>query len=138
MNELVPTATDKYVLSDVAKKLIEVKVSPVNYGKSVTDICQIADISRDSYYRLMRDKEFVKILNETGLELIKSHVIDIIGSTVKFALKDAKCHSDRRMLLEMINMYRPQQTVDVNGGVNLSFEQLLKQALSENDTTENE
>ena len=105
MNELIErndvmTTTDNYILSDCGKKLLEVLINPEHYGKSVSEKCLIADICRDTYYRLMAENEFVTILNNTSIDLIKSHVSEILTATLKYALKDPKCHSDRKMLLQ--------------------------------------
>ena len=97
----VMTTSDSYVLSYSGKKLLEVLINPEHYGKSVTEKCLITNICRDTYYRLMADDEFVTILNTTSVDLIKSHVSEILASTLKYALKDPKCHSDRKMLLQI-------------------------------------
>jgi hypothetical protein len=97
---ILPIKTDKYVLTDCGKKLLEVLINPDYYGQSVTAKCQAAGISRDTYYKLMKEPGFVDILNEASVDLIKSHVSDILQATLKFSLKDPKCHSDRKMLLQ--------------------------------------
>ena len=49
------------------KKLLEVLVSPENTGKSVQDLCNLANISRFKYYQAMKKPDFVKLVNETTL-----------------------------------------------------------------------
>ena len=53
--DIIPTKRDGYALTDNGKKLLEVLINPEHYGKSVTEKCRIAGISRDSYYRLMKE-----------------------------------------------------------------------------------
>lgn len=94
------TETDKYVLSDCEKKLLEVLLNPEYWGKTITEKCQIAGITRDTYYRLVKKDQFIEILNGASIDMIKSHVHEILAATLKYSLKDPKCHSDRKMLLQ--------------------------------------
>ena len=56
MNEIVKndsnsmTNTDKYLLTDCGKKLLEVLINPEHIGKTITEKCQIAGISRDTLF----------------------------------------------------------------------------------------
>lgn len=113
-DEISTTNTDKYVLSDCGKKLLEVLVNPDNTGKSVTEKCQLADISRDTYYKLMKEDGFIDILNETSVSMIKGHVNDILQAMYKFSLKDPKCHSDRIALLRKCGVIEDKE---FNGNV---------------------
>ncbi len=114
INDISITNTDKYLLTDYGKKLLEVLVNPEHYGKSVTEKCQIAGVSRDTYYRLMKEDGFIDILNETSVSMIKGHVNDILQATLKFSLKDPKCHSDRIMLLRKIGIVKDD---DLSGNI---------------------
>jgi len=108
-NDAIPTKTDKYVLTDSGKKLLGVLLNPEFYGQTVTAKCQAAGISRDTYYKLMKDDNFVEILNNASIDMIKSHVNDILQATLKFALKDPKCHSDRLMLLRTLGIVKDKE-----------------------------
>lgn len=99
-NDIITTNTDRYILPDCGKKLLEVLINPEHIGKTITEKCQIAGVSRDTYYRLIKEDGFVDILNEASVDMIKAHVSDILAATLKFSLKDPKCHSDRKMLLQ--------------------------------------
>jgi hypothetical protein len=101
---------DIYLLTETEKKLLEVLVNPENFGKSVVDKCQLAGISRDSYYKFIKKKEFITILNETSIDVIKAHVSEILMATLKHSLKDPKCHSDRKMLLQMAGLVDKDET----------------------------
>lgn len=94
------TNTDKYLLTDCGKKLLEVLINPEHIGKTITEKCQIAGISRDTYYKLVKEDGFIDILNEASVDMIKSHVNEIMAATLKYSIKDPKCHSDRKMLLQ--------------------------------------
>ncbi|NLU27090.1 MAG: hypothetical protein GXX00_08105 [Hungateiclostridium thermocellum] len=112
--DIIPTKRDGYALTDNGKKLLEVLINPEHYGKSVTEKCRIAGISRDSYYRLMKEPGFVYILNEASIDLIRSHVNDILQATLKFSLKDPKCHSDRKMLLQKCGIIEDNNGLEGN------------------------
>ena len=44
------TNSDKYKPTAVEEKLIEVLLNPNCLGKSITEICEMAGVSRKSYY----------------------------------------------------------------------------------------
>ncbi len=106
--------TDTYIMTDCEQKLLEVLVNPEHHGLNVLEKCQIANISRDTYYRLIKKPEFIKILTDMSFDLIKSRISEIVNATISHALKDPKCHSDRKMLLELINVYKERQQIDIN------------------------
>ena len=57
-----PASTDgltKYQLSPAGDALLAVLIDPIARTMSITEICAKADISRDSYYRLFRQEQFV-------------------------------------------------------------------------------
>lgn len=108
------TNTDAYTLTVAEEKLLEVLLNPENIGKTVTEKCQIADISRDSYYRIIRKPEFVKVLNCSAVDLIKDKVSEIIESAIKYAVSDYRCHQDRRMLLSMLGVYKEESNINLS------------------------
>ena len=49
----------KYQLSPAGEQLLAVLVDPLARTMSIADVCKTADISRDSYYRLFKQEQFV-------------------------------------------------------------------------------
>lgn len=104
------TKDDKYKLTAAEKKLFEVLVNPENTGKTVTELCNLARISRNKYYDAMKKDGFVSLVNETTMELIKGKASDVLNATYKFALKE-KGHQDRKMLLTIAGIYVDKSVV---------------------------
>ena len=51
-----------YKPTTAEKKLLEVLINPENAGKTVTDICNLANVSRRKYYEAMGKEEFIGLL----------------------------------------------------------------------------
>ena len=119
-----------YRQTPAEKKLLEVLVSPENTGKSVQDLCNLANISRFKYYQAMKKPDFVKLVNETTLDLIKGKVSDILNASYTFALTE-KGFQDRKILLQMAGLLveKTETTVNGNFNVNNPFQNLTEDEL---------
>ncbi len=106
LNELDITAGEQ--------RLLEVLLNPEHTGKSITEKCRIAGISRAMYYRYMQDEKFLQMLNKTALMLIRDKVADVLNATYKFAMQ-SRNHQDRKLLLELFDLYANKQKVEVSG-----------------------
>lgn len=108
------TKNDKYKPTTAEKKLLEVLLNPENIGKSVTELCTLAKISRNKYYDAMRNGNFVRLVNDTTLDLIKGKIHNVLNATYTHAL-NVKGHQDRKLLLTMAGLYSDK--VDVKADV---------------------
>lgn len=108
------TKTDIYKPTAKEKNLIEAMSDPNNRDKNVTELCQAAEISRDSYYAMMRKPEFLAYYKQVQFEVVKGSIAKVLAATIDFAVNEPKCHSDRKIILEMGDMYREKKEVDVN------------------------
>ena len=119
-----------YRQTPAEKKLLEVLVSPENTGKSVQDLCNLANISRFKYYQAMKKPDFVKLLNDTTLELIKGKVSDVLNASYTFALTE-KGFQDRKILLQMAGLLVEKTETTVNGNLNVNnpFQNLTEDEL---------
>lgn len=108
------TKNDKYKPTTAEKKLLEVLLNPENTGKSVTELCNLASISRNKYYEAMKNSKFVELVNDITLDLIKGKIHDVLNATYIHAL-GAKGHQDRKLLLTMAGLYA--EKVDVKADV---------------------
>lgn len=99
------TEIDEYHLTPSEEKLLQVLLNPHNVGKSVTDKCKLADISRTAYYEIIKRPEFIQLRNKTIIDLIQDYIPDVLSASVDVAITGgAKGYQDRRMLLEMFNV----------------------------------
>lgn len=133
------TKSDKYRLTAAGKKLFKVLIDPEHLGKNVDELCQIADVSRDTYYRLMKDQRFVHLVSDTSKEMVMAKIGNVLSATYKYS-QEERGHQDRKMLLTMAGLYSDKQEVEHSGELtqkhnmtNLTEEQLRKLADSGGD-----
>jgi hypothetical protein len=99
------TISDEYKLTPVEQRLLETLLNPESAGKSVTEKCQMANISRDMYYRIMKKPEFKSLLSKTAVDLVRDKIADVLAASIKAATTGGvKGYQDRRMLLEMFGI----------------------------------
>ncbi|MGM0124695.1 hypothetical protein IGI37_002089 [Enterococcus sp. AZ194] len=122
------TESDKYKLTAAEKKLFEVLVNPEHIGKTVTELCNLARISRNKYYDAMKKEGFVTLVNDTTMDLIKGKASDVLNAAYKYALKE-KGHQDRKMLLTIAGIYADKQEIEHSGNINNPFENLTEDEL---------
>ena len=94
-------------------KLLQVLADPANWDLNVTDRCAKAGVSRRLYYQAMSKPGFIEVYNKYMDDALRGHVNAIIEATYKFAVKDAKNHQDRRLLLEMAGTYAAKTKTEV-------------------------
>ncbi|MCJ7839967.1 hypothetical protein MUB24_03370 [Lederbergia sp. NSJ-179] len=113
------TKSDNYKPTAAEKKLLEVLISPENVGKSVTDICNLAGVSRNKYYDAMKKKDFQDLVKSTTLDLVKGKIGNVLNATYLYALGE-KGHQDRKILLTMAGLYVDKQDINHSGSINLA------------------
>lgn len=128
------TKVNEYRPTKAENRLLEALVNPDNVGKNVEEMCSVAEVAKNTYYKAMKKPDFVKLVNETTLDLIKSKVSDVLNASYTFALTD-KGFQDRKILLQMAGLLVEKTETTVNGNLNvnnpfsdLSVEELRKLA----------
>lgn len=96
----------KYIPTASEKKLLEVLINPENFGKSITEICKIAKVSRKVYYTATSKPEFIDYINDITKGILKDKTYDILMAACKYAIECPNNHQDRKMLLELAGEYR--------------------------------
>jgi hypothetical protein len=123
MNELLRrnyniTSEDDYIPSPSEEKLLQVRLDPENIGKNITDLCQTAGISRQTYYSAMQKPEFVELLNRLRIKALQDYIADVIDASYRTATTcGSRGFQDRKMLLEMAGLYRSEQSFIFNANV---------------------
>src|SRR6266568_523271 len=99
-------------LTSAGKKLIDVLSNVENWDTNitVTELCKLADICRNTYYILQKDDDYLDAYNELADKLLKYCRPKIKVSAIKWALqKDG--FRDREMLLKITGDYVPKQEI---------------------------
>ena len=129
------TKSDIYKPTAAEKRLLEALVNPNSVGLPVQDLCNLANISRNTYYKTMRNPDFVKLVNETTLELIKGKVSDVLNASYTFALTE-KGFQDRKILLQMSGLLVEKTETTINGSLDISESaKEIEQFFSDGDTS---
>lgn len=118
MNELIGcndniTVSDEYKLTPAEARILEVCLNPEHTGKNITEKCKIACVSRNHWYETLRKPEFKALQNKTITALVSEKIAEVVSATVKFAIKDSRCHSDRKALMQMTGLIQSEQSGNV-------------------------
>lgn len=93
------------------EKVLEVLLNPTNRMKSVTEICKIAKISRETYYNAFEKPEFTKLYNDMSLQCIKRSIGPVINAFIHKAKRGSYTHG--KVILEMAGLYTEKKKIDV-------------------------
>lgn len=113
--------------------ILRALVDPANRGKTVTQICVDAKISRTAWYRRRACPSFRLRFNAACIEALADDlgpVFDALGRSALLEGRDG--HGDRKLFLEVAGLYTPGSRVsvstdaaDANKGDVMSDEALL-------------
>ncbi len=114
---------DVYILTGAEERLLGVLCNPEFRDKTVTAKCKEAKVSRDIYYAAIKKQGFLLALRDAQLGLVKTMVSDVVKATYHYAVSEARCHQDRRIILEMAGLYREvtRQELAGPGGGPITF-----------------
>lgn len=110
--------SDEYKLTVAGERLFKTLIDPEHLGQNVSEICSIADVSRPTYYKLMKDEDFTTLVSDTAKALVMSRMGEVVAASFKYAMEE-RGHSDRKMLLTMAGMYSDKQETTVTGSLNI-------------------
>lgn len=99
-------------LTDAAIRLLEVVTRPECRTMNITKQCEIANISRTTYYALFKDENFKKAYTELCQTMLLSG-----AAPASQALNAQAAMGDTvaiKMLLELAGIYQPTATVNVH------------------------
>ena len=96
------TENDEYSPTPAETRIIEVSLNPEHAGKTITEKCQIAKVSRETWYAVFRKPEFKSLVNKTALDLVQDGLGDALSALKKSAANPSpKANPDRRLLFEL-------------------------------------
>jgi len=108
-----PVLTDKAeTLTPAGEALLAVLVEPTCRELTITQICQKAGISRDSYYRLFKDPRFVTAYLDACKVTAISAAMPTMQSVAARAI--AGDIQAAQTILQMSGLHVPTATVNIN------------------------
>jgi len=119
------TDGDKYKPTPAEEKLLAVLLNPDLVSDSVTDKCQNAGISRQTYYEAMKKPGFMELVQGFRKEMLQAEIQDLIQVGIKEAKNGSYQHW--KALMEMAGEYTPKTKTEVAtpeglmAAINVSF-----------------
>jgi len=96
------TDNDEYSPTPAELRILEVSLNPEHAGKNITERCQLADVSRETWYKSFRKPEFNELVSKTCLDLVRDGLGDALAALKKSAANPSpKANPDRRLLFEL-------------------------------------
>lgn len=106
----------EYAPTTAERKLLEVMLNPDNFALSDTKLCQLAGVSRNTFYKSMKKTGFVDYYNELSMNALRGKVGNILQASAVYALSP-EGFQDRKMLLTMTGLYADKQETKLSGSV---------------------
>lgn len=103
----------KQRLTPTEKRLIEALLEPNNRFKSISDICDTAKCSRNSYYRAFNKPHFREEYKRQAAALSERHLGQVMNAFVREATRGSFQHG--RVLLEMAGVYTEKSKHEHSG-----------------------
>jgi hypothetical protein len=91
----VPTACEK--------KIVDALLDPANRYKTITELCRVANVSRDIYYDAFKKPEFQEYYKYISLMMVKQAVAPMLNTFVREGLRGSYQHG--KAILEMADVY---------------------------------
>ncbi|MGE5584067.1 MAG: phBC6A51 family helix-turn-helix protein [Bacillota bacterium] len=99
---MVQNATEKR-LTPTERRLIEALLDPSNRLKSISEICDMVNCSRKTYYRAFDKPHFREEYKRRAAALSERHLGQVMNAFVKEATRGSFQHG--KVLLEMAGVY---------------------------------
>jgi len=127
---VVQNVTEKR-LTATEKRLIEALLDPGNRFKSISEICDIIDCSRKTYYRAFEKTHFREAYKSQAAALSERHLGQVMNAFVKEATRGSFQHG--KVLLEMAGVYAEKSKHELSGpdGGPIQWVDLVKVAQSD-------
>lgn len=95
------------------KKILEAMLNPANRLKTITEICDIAGVSRKAYYRAFEKPDFMDHYKQESKALASKHIGQVLNAFVKEASRGSFQHG--KVLLEMAGLYKETIRKELTG-----------------------
>lgn len=113
----------------VEKRLLEVLLNPEHRLKNVSEVCQIAKCSRESYYGSFRKSQFVDLYHTESKALVAKELAPIINASIRQAKRGDSAHT--KILLGMAGMHEDRHSFIGKDGKRQDLPQVPAQPMSE-------
>lgn len=120
-------------LAPASRRLFRELINPENYNLTVSQVCAKADVNESTYYRRMREDDFVSVVRAVQRRQVESKIGNVLNATYRYALKE-RGHQDRKMLLTWAGEYAEKSETKIEGGLDIgNVSRALQRYLVEDD-----
>lgn len=121
--------TEEYIPTNAEEKILKVWGNPEYNELTNEEKAKIADINIGTYYEARKKEGFNKILRDIRVKVIMNHIDEVLSASFKYGVKEKGNFQDRKMLLEMAELYNPKQTIinENNGSLDNMTDEELEQ-----------
>lgn len=105
-------------LSQMDTKVIECVLSPESASMTIKERCKLLNISKDSYYRVMKKPHVIAAINEGSLLIVRHNLLPLLNKTMEYAMESKSNHQDRKYLFQLLGVLKDNNSTTVNVGVN--------------------
>ena len=99
------TKSNEYEPTNAEKKLLSILFNPEHRFASITKTCELAGVSRNSYYDAFDKPEFVGYYKKKARDIVDQAVMPVINTFKKMAIAGSFQHG--KALLDMAKMSEP-------------------------------
>lgn len=104
------------VLTKTQMKVLAVLIDPEHFKKGSRAKIKAAGCSTYQYYKITRDPTFSDLVTKCLMQMVQGEAGPILQTAIDSAkIMGREGFPDRRMLLEMLNFYKPKQQVIQTG-----------------------
>jgi len=117
------------------ERLLRVLTNPESYAKKVKEVCKLANIPPNTYYRLMKNPDFQAKLRATHIYHFISDLPDILKRILEQAKEGSIQH--QKLILELVGFYTPKAQIKVEADIEerqkITYEFFLNQLINAKD-----
>jgi len=111
--------SDIYTPTEAEKRILMVCIDPDSFTLNITQRCEKADVSRETWYKTMKKQDFIKMLNQMLMDNLRGKIGDVINATYKYATSDSKNSADRKILMTMAGLYSDKLDANVHEDITI-------------------
>lgn len=97
--------------------LLNILLDPFHRMSSITKVCQMAGVSRKTYYEMFRKPEFQAFYRAALLEVVKQYGGQLVNIGIREARKGSFPHW--KVLMEMGGFYGEKKDVNLDGEIQI-------------------
>ena len=101
----------KYIPTPAEEKLLAVLADPDFRGRTITAKCEAAGVGTAVYTAAVKKPGFLDLIHDITISLAREYALETLQAVKDFAVTNSRCAADRKLLLEIANIYKNEQSL---------------------------